>query len=225
MDVSLTNAIVNTAVAQTQQETSDAVNTAVLKKALEKLSVLSAEAPIAAPILTDGVAFTQLQDEMRANFETTIVDLPRDMLIQQPVLATSAQTIVLVTEFTLAAARDTIRLLSWFRTHAPQAQVLTVANRVHPAAQTEIAQSDFEGSIERPVDFLIPYDQKLVVQAAKAGKPIAELGKTSRTIAPLITLSERICAAGQASDRARGKRRLLEKLDIKAFLPKRARAN
>ncbi|MDR6215503.1 YjfB family protein [Paracidovorax wautersii] len=35
MDVSLTNAIVNTAVAQTQQETSDAVNTAVLKKALD----------------------------------------------------------------------------------------------------------------------------------------------------------------------------------------------
>lgn len=81
-------------------------------KALEKLSVLSAEAPIGAPILTDGVAFTQLQEEMRANFETSIVDLPRDMLIQQPVLATSAQTIVLVTEFTLAAARDTIRLLS-----------------------------------------------------------------------------------------------------------------
>ena len=54
--------------------------------------------------------------------------------------------------------------------------------------QAEIAQGDFEGSIERPVDFLIPYDQKLVVQAAKVGKPIAELGKTSRTIAPLIAL-------------------------------------
>lgn len=194
-------------------------------KALENLSVLSAEAPIAAPILTDGVAFTQLQDEMRANFETTIVDLPRDMLIQQPVLAASAQTIVLVTELTLAAARDTIRLLSWFKTHAPQAQVLTLANRVHPAAQAEIAQGDFEGSIERPLDFLIPYDQKLVVQAAKAGKPIAELGKTSRTIAPLIALSERLCASGSESDQGRGRLRLLDKLDLKAFLPKRARAN
>lgn len=194
-------------------------------KALEKLSVLSAEAPIGAPILTDGVAFTQLQEEMRANFETSIVDLPRDMLIQQPVLATSAQTIVLVTEFTLAAARDTIRLLSWLKTYAPQASVLIVANRVHPAAQAEIAQGDFEGSIERPVDFLIPYDQKLVVQAAKVGKPIAELGKTSRTIAPLIALAGRICASAQGTDQMRGKRSLLDKIDLKAFLPKRARAN
>ncbi len=58
---------------------------------------------------------------MRLNFETTIVDLPRGMMIQQPMLVGSAQTIVLVTELTLAAARDTIRLLSWAKTHAPQA--------------------------------------------------------------------------------------------------------
>ena len=166
-------------------------------KASEKLAILSAEAPINAPILTDGLAFAQLQEEMRLNFETTIVDLPRSLMIQQPMLVGSAQTIVLVTDLTLAAARDTIRLLAWVKAHAPQVTVLTLANRVQPPAQSEISQSDFEGSIERALDFVIPYDPKLVVQAAKVGKPIAELGRTSRTIAPLIELTQRLCASAE----------------------------
>ncbi len=195
-------------------------------KASEKLAILSAEAPINAPILTDGLAFAQLQDEMRLNFETTIVDLPRSMMIQQPMLVASAQTIVLVTEFTLAAARDTIRLLSWFKMHAPQSTVLTLANRVQPTAQSEIAQSDFEGSIERPVDFLVPYDPKLVVQAAKLGKPIAELGRTSRTVLPLLELSQRICATAEGGEATPPARRgLLDRFDLSALLPKRTRAN
>ncbi|HJO67019.1 MAG TPA: pilus assembly protein CpaE [Sphingomonas sanguinis] len=195
-------------------------------KASERLAILSAEAPISAPIMTDGLAFAQLQDEMRLNFETTIVDLPRGMMIQQPVLVSSAQTIILVTEFTLAAARDTIRLLAWLKTHAPQSTVLTVANRIQPAAQSEIAQSDFEGSIERPVDFAIPYDPKLVVQAAKLGKPIAELGRTSRTIVPLLELSQRICASAEGEATiAPARRGLLDRFDLKALLAKRAKAD
>ncbi|MBN3560363.1 pilus assembly protein CpaE [Sphingomonas yabuuchiae] len=194
-------------------------------KASEKLAILSAEAPISAPILTDGQAFAQLQDEMRLNFETTIVDLPRGMMIQQPMLVGSAQTIVLVTELTLAAARDTIRLLSWAKTHAPQATVLTIANRVQPPGQCEIAQSDFEGSIERPIDFVMPYDPKLVVQAAKVGKPIAELGRTSRTIAPLIELTQRLCASAEGIVDMSAKRGLLDRFDLKSLLGKRARAD
>ncbi|WP_347093850.1 pilus assembly protein CpaE [Sphingomonas parapaucimobilis] len=194
-------------------------------RASEKLAILSAEAPISAPILTDGQAFAQLQDEMRLNFETTIVDLPRGMMIQQPMLVGSAQTIVLVTELTLAAARDTIRLLSWARTHAPQATVLTIANRIQPPGQCEIAQGDFEGSIERPIDFVMPYDPKLVIQAAKVGKPIAELGRTSRTIAPLIELTQRLCASAEGTVDMPAKRRLLDRFDLKSLLGKRARAD
>ena len=44
-------------------------------------------------------------------------------------------------------------------------------------------------------------------------------------IAPLIALAGRICASAQGTDQMRGKRSLLDKIDLKAFLPKRARAN
>ncbi|GGB16335.1 hypothetical protein GCM10011380_02280 [Sphingomonas metalli] len=157
-------------------------------KASERLAVLSAEAPINAPLVTDGAAFYQLQEEMRAAFECTVVDLPRSMLVQHPHLMAEVQCAVLVTELTLAAARDTIRLLSWLKTNAPQCQVRVIANRIQPAGQPEITRKDFEGSIERKIDYAIPYDVKLAIQSAKLGKPVAETGKNSRTVAPLVEL-------------------------------------
>lgn len=172
-------------------------------RASERLAVLSAEAPIHSPIVTDGSAFFQLQEEMRGAFECTVIDMPRNMLVQHPHLIADVQTAVVTVEFTLAAARDAIRILSWFKSNAPQSRVIVVANRVHPTAQQEISRKDFEGSIERKVDYLIPYDAKLTAQAAKLGKPIAEAGKGSKTVAPLAELVLDILDSSDSSDEER----------------------
>jgi pilus assembly protein CpaE len=164
-------------------------------KASEKLSVLSAEAPISTPLITDGSAFYQLQEEMRAAFECTVVDLPRAMLIQHPHLISDMKLAVIVTDLTLAAARDTIRILSWLKTNASQTELFVVANRVHAGGQMEISRKDFEGSIERKIDHLVPFDQKLAAQAAKLGKPLVEAGKTSKTVAPIVALASALAAA------------------------------
>jgi len=171
-------------------------------KASENLAVLSAEAPINAPLMTDGAAFYQLQEEMRAAFECTVVDLPRGMLVQHPHLISDVQAAIVVTELTLAAARDTIRILSWLKTNAPQTSVTVVANRLHAGGQVEIARKDFEGSIERKIDHVVPFDQKLAAQAAKLGKPLAEAGKNSKTVAPLIDLVGSILALGEEAEDA-----------------------
>ena len=97
------------------------------------------------------------------------------MLVQHPHLITDVQVAVVVTELTLAAARDTIRILSWLKSNAPQTQVFVVANRVHARAQLEISRKDFEGSIERKIDFVVPFDQKLAARppssASRSRKP------------------------------------------------------
>ncbi len=196
-------------------------------KASEKLAVLSAEAPINSPLLTDGAAFYQLQEEMRTAFECTVIDLPRTMLVQHPSLVADVQLAVIVTELTLAAARDTIRILSWMKSNAPNTQVHLVANRMHAAAgQLEIARKDFEGSIERKLDLAIPYDQKLAAQAAKLGKPIAEAGKNSKTVAPLVALATTLAgAADETADENKAKKgkngSLMGKFDLKSLMSKR----
>lgn len=199
-------------------------------RASEKLAVLSAEAPITSPVATDGGAFLQLQEEMRAAFECTIVDLPRNILVSHPQLVNQAQTVVVATELTLAAARDTIRLLSWLKSNAPESQVLVLANKVQPSAQLEISRKDFETSIERKIDYVVPFDQKLAAQAAKLGKPLVEAGKTSKTVAAITELVTHLCfitqddaSTGKGRRRGKAGTSLIGKFaDLKGLMPKKA---
>jgi hypothetical protein len=117
-------------------------------RASATLAILSAEAPINQPLLTDGSASSSSQEEMRAAFECTVVDSAAQHA--RPASAPDPRILgrVLVTEFTLASARDTIRILSWLKSNAPQSQVVIVANKVQPGI-VEISRKDFEHSIER----------------------------------------------------------------------------
>jgi len=196
-------------------------------KASEKLAVLSAEAPINSPLMTDGAAFYQLQEEMRAAYECTVTDLPRGMLVQHPSLISDVQLAVVVCELTLAAARDTIRILSWLKSNAPQTRVFVVANRMHASGQLEITRKDFEGSIERKIDVVVPFDQKVAAQAAKLGKPMSEAGKNTKTVAPILDLVALLVSSADDEDdaavtgkKARGTS-LMGKFAFKSLMPRR----
>lgn len=171
-------------------------------RASERLAVLSAEAPIHAPMMGDGGVFYQLQEEMRSAFDCTVVDLPRQMLVHHPHLIADAQVAVLVTELTLASARDAIRILSWMKSNAPQTQVLVVANKVPSAALLEISRKDFEGSIEQKLDWALPFEPRIAAQAAKLGKPIADVAKGHRALSVLADLAGRVIAIGDAGGEA-----------------------
>src|SRR3982750_2327896 len=92
-------------------------------RANDKLCVLSAEAPINQSMLTDGTAFYQLQEEIRHAFEGTVIDMPRNMMVQFPHLLNDVHVVIIVVEFTLSGTRDAIRILSWLKANAPQARV------------------------------------------------------------------------------------------------------
>ncbi len=166
-------------------------------KANDKLSILSAEAPINSPILTDGSAFFQLQEEFRAAFENTVIDLPRNMLIAYPHLLADVNVAVVVCELTLASARDAIRLLAWLKSNAPSCQTIVVANKAQ-AGGLEISRKDFESSIERKIDLLIPYDPKATAQSAKLGKPVVDAMRSSKVSTGIVSLVELINSSGAA---------------------------
>jgi pilus assembly protein CpaE len=168
-------------------------------RASDTLAILSAEAPISQPMLTDGGAFYQLLEEFRAAFECSVIDLPRHMLIQHPHLMSDVNVAVVVTELTLAAARDSIRILSWLKSNAPQSRVLVVANRVH-AGVPEISRKDFETSIERKVDIVIPFDLRIAAQSAKLGKTLAETAKGSKVGTACASLLDAVVGAADERD-------------------------
>lgn len=159
-------------------------------RANDKLAILSAEAPITQAMLSDGAALFQLRAEINHAFEATVIDLPRHMLVQFPHMVTDTNAVVLVTELTLAGARDTIRLLAALKQSAPSARVIVVANKV-VATPPEITRKDFENSIERQIDVLVPLDTKTAVKAAKLGKTVAEASggtKIGASLEQIMTL-------------------------------------
>ncbi len=160
-------------------------------KANERLSILSAEAPMNSPVLTDGSAFSRLQEEFRAAFDNTVIDLPRSMLIAYPHLMHDVNVAVIVTELTLAAARDSIRILAWLKQNAPHCKILIVANNVQSAV-VEISRKDFENTIESKIDLMLPADPKATAQAAKLGQPVVEAMRSSKLSSGIGALADMI---------------------------------
>jgi pilus assembly protein CpaE len=193
-------------------------------RANDNLSILSAEAPISQPLMTDGSAFVQLEDEFRQAFEMTVIDLPRNMLINFPQLMADVNLVLLTCELTLASARDTIRILSWLKTNAAHAHPMIVANKVQPAL-AEISKADFEASIERKFDFMVPYDFKAASNAAKLGQVFVDANRASKATAAIRQIAERVMGA-DIDDLSLGveeKKSLLGGFDFKALLAKKAK--
>ena len=149
-------------------------------RANDRLAVLSAEASIAQPLQIDSSALYHLQEEMKNAFECVVIDLPRGSAVQNPHLISDAEAIIVVTEQTLAATRDTIRLLGWLKAQASSAKIHIVSNRVPASPLPEVSRRDFEASIERKIDVVIPLDARLAIAAATQGKCLAATAKGSK---------------------------------------------
>ncbi|HKR92545.1 pilus assembly protein CpaE [Novosphingobium sp.] len=192
-------------------------------RANDNLAILSAEAPINSPLMTDGAAFVHLEEEFRQAFEMTVIDLPRNMLINFPQLIADVNVVVLVVEMTLASARDSIRLLSWLKANASQAKVIVVANKVQQGV-AEISKADFEASIETGIQLSIPYDIKAASAAAKLGQTFAEANRSTKAGAAMRELSRMLVDREGADESAASKKSLLGKLDLKSIMPKAKKA-
>jgi pilus assembly protein CpaE len=196
-------------------------------RANDNLAILSAEAPINSPLMTDGTAFVQLEEEFRQAFEMTVIDLPRNMLINFPHLLADVNVVLLATEMTLASARDAIRILSWLKTNAAHVQTIVVANKVQAGAG-EISKADFEASIERKIGFTIPYDIKAATNAAKLGQTFADANRSSKAGSVIRDLALSVMGASDTPDgpglEPAKKKSLLGKLDLKSMLSKKEKA-
>jgi pilus assembly protein CpaE len=155
----------------------------------------------------------------------TVIDLPRNMLINFPHLLADVNVVILATEMTLASARDAIRILSWLKTNAPHAVPLVVANKVQPGVG-EISKADFEASIERKINYLIPFDQRAAVNAAKLGQTFADANRSSKAAAVIRDIAAGVIGSG-GEDGAplpiASAKSLLGKFDLKALMPKKGK--
>lgn len=158
----------------------------------ENLSILGSEASLNEPTYTDPSAMSHLLSELKHNFNYVIMDLPRNMAAEYPMMLSEADEIILVSDLTLVAARDVIRLLALCKTVVPDTIVKVVLNKVAGAGLVEVDKKDFEASIEQAIDWEIPFDPKLMIQVSRAGKPLPQAAKLSKVVKVMKTISSYI---------------------------------
>ena len=147
-----------------------------------RLSVLSAEESVEEPVLMDAGALQAVMQEMRANFDYVIGEMPRHALSSQRRLIAEASAVLLITEQSLLGIRDTLRIKMALKSIDPTLPLLTVAARLAKDRAAHIDAATFEKNSQGKIDFTIPEDWKAALEAANAGNPLAAMTPNSAVV-------------------------------------------
>jgi len=149
-----------------------------LVPASETLFVLGGEGPLDDRPAHSPEAFKRLLAELRPDFDMLVADLPRDLAIGTDLLA-EAETVLLVSDLSLAGMRDSMRILDRVRRIAPAARVALVAGQT-VGGKGEITAAEFERGLDMKIAHHLPLDRKSATAAANAGRPlVAMAGKSA----------------------------------------------
>lgn len=162
---------------------------ATLKES-DNLALLAAEAPLAEPLMPDPSALSHLLAELKQSYELVIIDLPRTVMANNPYLLGELSQLLVVSDLSLACARDVLRILGFVEQTAPDLETIIVLNKTVPGAKNEVSAKDFETTIERSVDQEIPLDQKMSVTAAKQAEPLVKAFPKVKTSQALMQLAK-----------------------------------
>lgn len=168
-------------------------------KVSDRFGILAAEAGMSETLMVDAGAIDVLLYELRRKFAWVLVDLPRTVTPTQRVVLGAANRVVLLCERSLAGLRDTIRLQTLLREHAPQAQIMLVEGAC--GDRGGVGKPEFEKAVGKSLDAVLPYDTKSTAAAANVGKPlpaamprspvVREIEKLTGTLAGPATTAKR----------------------------------
>jgi pilus assembly protein CpaE len=161
----------------------------------ETLAILGIEESLANPGQWNSEAFIPMLTELGKLFDHIVLDVPRAFAVQHPELISSASTAILVTDLSLSAMRDALRIKTLIRETAPQSRLKLILNQYRPLGKSDMPLPEFERSIDDKILCTIPFDPKAVAQAASAGKPIAAVAKKSKGAEALRKVSQGLIVA------------------------------
>jgi pilus assembly protein CpaE len=144
-------------------------------------------------LAVDPGAIDVLLYELRRKFAWVVVDLPRWVTPTQRVVLGAASRVVVLCERSLAGLRDTIRLQTLLREHAPQTSLLMVEAGASGERAT-VARAEFEKAVGKPLDAALPYDAKSAGAATNAGQPLPVVAPRSPVTRELEKLVSAVAA-------------------------------
>jgi len=124
-----------------------------------------------------------LADTMRANFDMSVLDLPRHFVMREPALFSRFDDIVIVAELTLQSLRDANRLSKLLQTRNRQAKIHVVANQVAP--KPDVTAKEFEAGMEAKLRCVFAMDSKAMAAASLKGRPLVAADPKHKMVSDL----------------------------------------
>ena len=134
-----------------------------------RLKVLTAEEPLIDQIHVAAGAIDSLLGALRTDYDFIVIDLPRTLSEEVRRVMTLANVVGLVTDLSLASARDTLRLSDFAKTLSPAARHVVVANNVGAKHRGEIARNEFEKVTAIHLDFAVPFEPTAALTTSSTG--------------------------------------------------------
>jgi len=167
-----------------------------LKRALtpytENLHLLASEADPGTMIDVSANAIDVLFEHMRDGYDSCVLDLPRDVLIRQPVFLNILDEIILVAEPSLVGLRDATRIARMIRERQPETPVWVVLNRIGLSPDADLATEVFTKNSGLEVIGEVPFDAKASALAAAKGQVMIEADKRSKIAIALNAFTEKL---------------------------------
>ena len=156
----------------------------------QNLCLLSTEEPLDSPITVKPDAVECLVKELRNSFPRVILDIPcRNLQLLRQALA-QANTLIVVSDFSLAALRDASRILTLAKEVAPKTKRLVVGNR-SGGAKGEISGDQIEKVLGAKLSAIIPEDDSTVLNALNTGEPLLKSAAAGKAAKALCTFAAR----------------------------------
>ncbi|HEY1505642.1 MAG TPA: AAA family ATPase [Stellaceae bacterium] len=167
-----------------------------------QLSVLAAEEPLIDLPQVSASAADALVNVLRADCDFIIVDLPRhlDEIVRRTI--TVATTTAVVTDLSLAAARDTLRLVEFNRVLSPTAKHMVIGNQVGAPHRGEVGRTEFERVVGLSLDGAVPFEPQAALTTSSMGTALPAALRNSKAAAELAAMAEQICGTQQLKKRS-----------------------
>ena len=147
-------------------------------------------------------AIPKVVSKYQRRFRQVVLDVPRGDAIFQRQALEAATDFVLVSDLTLAGARDAMRLINLAHEVAPQVRIHVVASGVADPKKAPIKPADLERSVKQKIVCQIASDDKSVAAAINAGRPLNEAAPRSMIVKSLQPVVNALL--GAVGDTSRG---------------------
>lgn len=158
-------------------------------KLTDNLSIMATEENLAHGHSFSPNAVEILFDTLAHENGCIVIDLPRALYSVRDQVLNQATRVILVTELSLPALRDSIRLLGIIEEAAPKTPITVIANRCK-GGQQAMSEGEFQKALGRKIDLMITDESKAFNDAANTGKPVVNHAGRSKAAKSLRSIAD-----------------------------------